>query len=156
MPNTANTARLRRRRGYEWERKLTNRIDGWPGWSAVRLGDPSTKIPDILAVSENKVVAIECKSTKDKDYLYIPADQIDNTVRFAGMFAGRYEVLVVGAFKFGGDDPAEYGYDLLSICVDGEGARCARDGTIMLQDGTGRYHPPVINPLRFSMEGPSP
>lgn len=151
MPNTAQTARLARRRGYQWERSLADRINQWDGWTAFRLGSPSTKIPDILAVGPDQVIAIECK-TGQGDLLYIPSDQISNCRKVVEPFSHRYETMVVGAFKFlgvNGKKTIEHGYRLKNV-MDMEGVRCSRNGTILMQVD-GEVHP-MVRPLeRFDL-----
>ncbi|RNJ80156.1 MAG: resolvase [Nitrosopumilus sp. B06] len=94
-------ARLRRQRGYHWEDTLVKRFNGIDGWSAFRLGSPSTGLPDVLAVSttKNTIFAIEAKSGSGTA-LYVPAEQIQRCMVWVKTF-GRYKKRdVLLAFKF--------------------------------------------------------
>ena len=87
--------RTRRTRGYTFEdkiRKKVNEIDNQRLWYCRRLGGSSTGLPD-LVITFNQymgaLVAMECKSTKDKYVLEIPADQVWRCVDVLDVF-GMY------------------------------------------------------------------
>lgn len=89
-----------RKRGYKYERKLADRIDGMENWTAWRLGAPQIQLPDILAISYDEVYAIECKSTVSKNECTIPYHQAIMCYNLAETF-GRYPIrMAVGAVSF--------------------------------------------------------
>ena len=97
----ARSARLRRRRGYQWEDLLAKRFNGVEGWNAFRLGSPSTALPDILAVNNNmrSMFVIEAKSGANTS-LSVPPYQIERCQKWCSVF-GIYDTRqVVLAFKF--------------------------------------------------------
>ena len=59
-----HSAKTRRQRGYHWEDTIVKRFNASDGWTAVRLGSPSTSLPDIMAISTkyDTLYAIEAKS----------------------------------------------------------------------------------------------
>ena len=84
-----------RRRGYAFERHLTDQINDTTGWRAWRLGAPQMTLPDILAVGGNLVVAIECKSTKAGQYVRVPYHQIELCRRVAWSFPKYHAVAAI-------------------------------------------------------------
>lgn len=93
MPRRArDTTRrsYRARIGYEGEyylmRKFTD--SGTPGFYALRTpgsGTGKTIKPDILAVDDGELYAIEVKST-NREEVYIPAEQLERLVSFSRLF----------------------------------------------------------------------
>ena len=63
---------VQRRRGYAFEKYLTDYLNKTDDWYARRLGAPSTELPDILAVNNKRkvIIAIECKSTVSNNTLF--------------------------------------------------------------------------------------
>ena len=101
MTDYKRVNKTRRNRGYAFEKYITKAFIK-KGYNAVRLGSPSTGLPDVLAVNENTVIAIECKSTMNRKRLYVPEDQILRCYQFVTMFP-KYNMKVLLAFKFGKD-----------------------------------------------------
>lgn len=97
----ARSARLRRRRGYQWEEILTRRLNETPGWRAFRLGSPSMFLPDILAVNttERSIYVLEAKSGA-KTSLSVPPNQIQRCLDWCATFDIYDTRRVVLAFKF--------------------------------------------------------
>ncbi|MGQ9719281.1 MAG: resolvase [Nitrososphaerales archaeon] len=94
-------SRLRRKRGWNWEDTLVKRIDSCYSYEAYRLGGASAILPDILAISNRfgKIIVIEAKSGTT-DYLMVPREQVERSLRFLDSFRlypNRHFVL---AFKF--------------------------------------------------------
>ncbi|MBD3263366.1 Holliday junction resolvase [Candidatus Woesearchaeota archaeon] len=74
-------------KGSNAERELVSMFAGI-GWGAIRVaGSGSSKFPspDVLVSNGNKVLAIECKSTKKK-YQYFNPLQIRQLHEFASLF----------------------------------------------------------------------
>ena len=97
----AQSARLRRQRGYRWEETLRRRFNQVPGWKAFRLGSSSISLPDIVAVSgvNNSILVIEAKSGT-KTTLSVPPEQIERCIAWCDAF-DRFKIRqVVLAFKF--------------------------------------------------------
>ena len=95
------SARLRRRRGYNWEDLLVKRFNCMDGWRAFRLGSPSIALPDVLAVNNDQrsVLVIEAKSGANTS-LMVPATQIircRDWCDILGVYENRQVIL---AFKF--------------------------------------------------------
>ncbi|MXZ88420.1 MAG: hypothetical protein F4Z07_06155 [Dehalococcoidia bacterium] len=97
-----------RRRGYNWERKLTD-ILIQKGWSAWRLGAPQIHLPDILAIhSDGTLLCIECKSTT-RDMCIIPIHQIEMCFGMIQPFKKFVsKCMVIGAFSFVGNSTQYY------------------------------------------------
>ena len=95
------SSRLRRNRGYHWEDTIVKRFNSVQGWNAFRLGSPSIRLPDVLAVStqQNTIIAIEAKSGASMS-LYVPADQIQRCLSWTDMFDIYKKCNVILAFKF--------------------------------------------------------
>ena len=96
-----NAARIRRQRGYTWEDTIVKRFNNSPGWNAFRLGSPSIKLPDVLAVNTEKksLIVIEAKSGTTTS-LYVPSDQITRCAQWLNVFEIYKKRSVVLAFKF--------------------------------------------------------
>lgn len=94
-------ARTRRQRGYHWEDTIVKRFNTLEGWKAFRLGSPSVRLPDILAVStkDRTIFTIEAKSGT-VNYLPVPADQIQRCLHWADTFDIFHTRKVLLAFKF--------------------------------------------------------
>ena len=95
------SARLRRRRGYQWEDLLVKRFNCVDGWRAFRLGSPSVALPDVLAVNnaQHSVFVIEAKSGA-KTSLSVPPNQIIRCQEWCDIL-GAYKIRrVILAFKF--------------------------------------------------------
>ena len=97
--DTAAVSRTRRQRGYRWEDTLVKRLSAVDGWSAFRLGSPSTALPDVLAVGDGELLVIEAKSGTAHS-LYVPAMQIKRCKRWTETFTAYDARRVVLAFKF--------------------------------------------------------
>ena len=102
--------KTRRTRGYAFEdkiRKKINSIDNEKQWHCRRLGGSSTGLPD-LVITFNQymgaLVAMECKSTKDKYVLEIPADQVQRCVDVLDLFGTYGCKWVAFAFYFAKSD----------------------------------------------------
>ena len=72
----ARSSRLRRQRGYSFERQVVDTFNE-DGWYSVRLGAPSIELPDVFCINNasSSVVAAECKSTRG-DRIVVPDEQI--------------------------------------------------------------------------------
>ena len=72
----ARSSRLRRQRGYSFERQVVDMFNE-DGWYSVRLGAPSIELPDVFCINNasSSVVAAECKSTRG-DRIVVPNEQI--------------------------------------------------------------------------------
>jgi Holliday junction resolvase len=97
----SRASKLRRKRGWDWEDTLVKRIDSCYSYEAYRLGGASAFLPDILAISNRfgKLMVIEAKSGTT-DYLMVPREQVERSLRFLDSFKlypNRHFVL---AFKF--------------------------------------------------------
>ncbi len=97
----SRASRLRRKRGWDWEDTLVKRLDSCYSYEAYRLGGASAFLPDILAISNRfgKLIVIEAKSGTT-DYLMVPREQVERSLRFLNSFKlypNRHFVL---AFKF--------------------------------------------------------
>jgi len=93
---------IRRQRGYSFESGIVKKFQTVACWDAVRLGSPSTKLPDVMAVNNmwNKITAIEAKSTVQK-YAYVPQDQIERCIDWVNLFGAYKTKFVLIAIKFG-------------------------------------------------------
>jgi len=102
MKNNKKTNKIRRNRGYSFESGIVKKFQSLSHWDSIRLGSPSTKLPDVMAVNNmwNKIVAIEAKSTVQK-YAYVPQDQIERCVDWVNLFGAYKTKIVVIAIKFG-------------------------------------------------------
>ena len=142
-------ARLRRQRGYHWEDTLVKRFNGADGWRAFRLGSPSTKLPDVLAVStpEDTVYTIEAKSGSGTS-LYVPAEQIGRCVWWIETFDrySRRDVLLafkflskkrLGPGRYEGRQLREY-YKVWDREAGAADCVCTYDGRLYLRNGGGR------------------
>ncbi len=94
-------SKIRRRRGYQWEDTIVKRFKSVKSWRAFRLGSPSTKLPDVLAVNTElkTLLAIEAKSGTVMS-LPVPAEQIDRCIFWANTFEIYNKRSVILAFKF--------------------------------------------------------
>ena len=93
---------LRRSRGYVFENTIVKILNDSSNWGGVRLGSPSTKLPDVMGINNmyKTVIAIEAKSTVG-NLVYVPQDQIERCINWVNQF-GVYDVkIVILAFKFG-------------------------------------------------------
>ncbi len=100
--NNKKINKTRRQRGYAFEKYLVQRFNDKSGWSAKRLGSPSTALPDVMGINDmyKTVIAIEAKSTV-ANIVYVPQDQIERCRDWINQF-GVYDVKkVILAFKFG-------------------------------------------------------
>lgn len=98
---SVGASRIRRQRGYAWEDTLVRRFNGTPGWRAFRLGSPSIRLPDVLAVNTAKktLLVIEAKSGTTTS-LPVPGEQITRCVEWMDIFEIYKKRSVVLAFKF--------------------------------------------------------
>ena len=96
-----HSAKTRRQRGYHWEDTIVKRFNASDGWTALRLGSPSTSLPDIMAVSTkyDTLYAIEAKSGTVGS-LPVPIDQIERCKRINDIFDKYASRKIVLAFKF--------------------------------------------------------
>lgn len=102
MKDTKKTNQIRRQRGYAFESGIVKKFQSLSHWDSIRLGSPSTKLPDVMAINNmwNKIAAIEAKSTVQK-YAYVPQDQIERCIDWVSLF-GAYKIKnAVIAVKFG-------------------------------------------------------
>ena len=92
---------VQRRRGYAFEKYLTDYLNKNGDWHARRLGAPSTELPDILAVNNKRkiIIAIECKSTVSNN-TRIPDYQIKRCLDIVDDFK-LYDGFAILAYKFG-------------------------------------------------------
>lgn len=143
MKNNKKINQTRRNRGYVFEKSIVKKFQSYKHWSAVRLGSPSTEIPDVFSVNSynGMICAIEAKSGAS-DMLYIPQDQIERCIRWVDMF-GRYEKIVILAFKFKGNDKRKlrYHWKVFPLNVRPRHISCRYDGLIR---GVGDYSNVVI------------
>ena len=88
-----HSAKTRRQRGYHWEDTIVKRFNASDGWTALRLGSPSTSLPDIMAVSTkyDTLYAIEAKSGTVGS-LPVPIDQIERCKRINDIFDNQENV----------------------------------------------------------------
>ena len=101
MTDYKRVNKTRRNRGYAFEKYMVKHLNKQGNYKAVRLGSPSTGLPDVLAVGGQNIITMECKSTMNRKRLYIPKDQIIRCYNFADLFERRYYRIVLLAFKFG-------------------------------------------------------
>ncbi len=92
-PKNTLSPRYKARVGYESEYALVKKLvgKGWPGWYAVRTpGSGSGKMakPDIIAVENGELYAIEVKSSR-KPYVMLNREQIKRLLEFCRMFRLR-------------------------------------------------------------------
>ena len=91
----------RKSKGINAERELVHRF--WAlGWPCVRVaGSGSSRYPspDILAGNRDRMVAIECKTTKENKR-YLPKEEIRQLREFASLFEAEPWIGV----KFKGED----------------------------------------------------
>ena len=92
---------IRRQRGYQFEKYLTNWLNS-NGWIAKRLGAPTTELPDVFAINnkDGVIAAIECKSTASNRTV-VPDYQIQRCVEVVNDFE-KYKGIAVLAYKFAG------------------------------------------------------
>lgn len=95
-----------RSRGYNFENNividLNNASDVWDekyNWKALRLGGTTTKIPDIVAVNKDTLLAIEAKSGT-ANILRVPEKQIKRCAQLCEILTAYKQRWVVLAFKF--------------------------------------------------------
>lgn len=99
--NNKKIAQTRRQRGYHWEDTIVKRFNAMDSWRAFRLGSPSVKLPDVLAVSntESSIFTIEAKSGTVSS-LPVPSDQIERCLNWITTFDLYKNRKVIFAFKF--------------------------------------------------------
>ena len=77
-------------KGSNAERELIHLF--WSNkWAAVRIagsGSSHYPSPDILASNATRILAIECKSSRDLSR-HLQADQVDDLIKFAKMFGAE-------------------------------------------------------------------
>lgn len=97
----SRASKLRRKRGWDWEDTLVKRLDSCYSYEAYRLGGASAILPDILALSNRfgKMMIIEAKSGTT-DYLMVPREQVERSLRFRDSFKLYPNRHLVLAFKF--------------------------------------------------------
>ena len=125
---------VRARRGYAFETHMVELLES-AGWKARRLGSPSIKLPDVLAINNqtNTVCAIECKSGISAS-LVVPADQIARCMEMVEDLGAYKNRLTVLAFKFVGenqDRKLKYVFLLWNDSVPAD-TRCSYDGTVRI------------------------
>ena len=61
--NNKKTNKIRRQRGYAFESDIVKKFQSLAHWDAIRLGSPSIKLPDVVAVNNpvSVIVALEAK-----------------------------------------------------------------------------------------------
>lgn len=133
MKDNKKINQTRRNRGYVFEKAIVKKFQDGEHWSAVRLGSPSTEIPDVFAVNDhqNKICAIEAKSGTGSR-LYIPQDQIERCIRWVQMF-GRYAKIVILAFKFKAETDGRelrYFYKIFPLDETPRQLSCDFDGVV--------------------------
>ena len=96
-----HAAKTRRQRGYHWEDTIVKRFNASDEWSALRLGSPSTSLPDVMAMSTkyDAIYTIEAKSGTVGS-LPVPADQIKRCKKITDIFDKYANRKIVLAFKF--------------------------------------------------------
>ena len=101
MKDNKKINKTRRNRGYNWEDTIVKRFNAKEGWSAVRLGGASTKLPDVFLINNDMktVIAVEAKSTTTNT-CRIPAEQIQRCLDWVEKFKVYDERQVMFAFKF--------------------------------------------------------
>jgi len=93
-PRDIFSRRYRHRIGYEGEYYLIRKLNDLrrPGYYAVRTpGSGTGKLslkPDVLAVDNGELCAIEVKSTNKKE-VYIPREQLERLLAFSRLFVVR-------------------------------------------------------------------
>jgi Holliday junction resolvase len=93
-PRDIFSRRYRHRIGYEGEYYLIRKLNDLkkPGYCAVRTpGSGTGKLslkPDVLAVDNGELCAIEVKSTNKKE-VYIPREQLERLLAFTELFVVR-------------------------------------------------------------------
>ncbi|MCP8318499.1 MAG: hypothetical protein L6N95_01560 [Candidatus Methylarchaceae archaeon HK01B] len=97
----SRASKLRRKRGWDWEDTLVKRLDSCYSYDAFRLGGAGATLPDILAISNRfgKIMVIEAKSSTT-DYLMVPREQIERSLRFLNSFRLYPNRHLILAFKF--------------------------------------------------------
>ncbi|MEM2910568.1 MAG: Holliday junction resolvase Hjc [Nitrososphaerota archaeon] len=92
-PKDVLSPRYKARIGYESEYTLVKKLvsRGWPGWYAIRTpGSGSGKMakPDVIAVENGELYAIEVKSSR-KSYVMLNREQVKRLLEFCRMFRLR-------------------------------------------------------------------
>lgn len=133
MKDNKKINKTRRNRGYVFEKYIVKKFQNYKDWSAVRLGSPSTEIPDVFAVSDHYgvICAIEAKSGTSYR-LYVPQDQIERCIRWVKMFE-KYEKIVILAFKFKAETQGRelrYFYKIFPLHIRPRQLSCDYDGVI--------------------------
>ncbi|MEM1992233.1 MAG: hypothetical protein QXJ54_01320 [Nitrososphaerota archaeon] len=123
-PKDVLSPRYKARVGYESEYSLVKKLvgKGRPGWYAVRTpGSGSGKMakPDIIAVENGELYAIEVKSSR-KSYVVLYKEQVKRLLEFCRMFrlrcphcGGEITARPVLAVRFMG-----YGWEFVEISED--------------------------------------
>ena len=157
-----SVSKLKRTRGYEYERSVVQRFN-YNGWKAYRLGGSTTTIPDILAFSSRipqtaplpdyyMMYAIECK-TGGSTILKIPPEQVDRCYDICDSLEA-YHGIPVGAFRFhtiplkkgGRREAREY---LVHLPLRGREYRMTYDGELTSWLGRGYIrHPASLARIR--------
>lgn len=81
----------RKSKGINAERELIHKFWATDKWSAVRIaGSGSMKYPsaDVLASNRTRRLAIECKTSKEKNK-YLPKEDIEQLKNFADIFGAE-------------------------------------------------------------------
>ena len=146
---SAGASRLRRQRGYAWEETLAKRFNSTPGWRAFRLGSPSIRLPDVLAVNTAKktLLVMEAKSGTAVS-LPVPSEQIARCVEWIDIFEIYKKRDVVLAFKFlskkrvglgryEGRELREF-YKVWDVSRDITSCTCSYDGRTFAGTGSSR------------------
>jgi len=97
------------KRGADFERKLVTLFWG-RGWAAVRAAGSGTRkepVPDVIAVKDEKVIVVECKTTK-KDRLSLKS-AIQQLAEFTKLSGGKGYI----AIRFYRKHPRFYDLDEL-------------------------------------------
>jgi len=102
MKDTKKINKTRRQRGYAFESGIVKKFQAFAFWDSIRLGSPSTKLPDVMALNDmrNTIVAIEAKSTV-QNHAYVPQDQVERCIDWVNLFGAYNTKFVIVAFKFG-------------------------------------------------------
>src|SRR3989338_10835047 len=103
----------RYQKGANFERELVNEF--WKnGWVAMRAAGSgiTRKVPDVIAIKDGKVIAVECKSTK-KDRL-----SLREAIRALEKFSKISKSKAYIAIRFPREKPRFYSIENLLIALD--------------------------------------
>ena len=160
----ARLSRIRRSRGYRWEDAIVKRFNELDGWSAFRLGSPSTHLPDVLAVntSRSAIFVIEAKSGTSQS-LYVPAEQIRRCAKWLDIFDIYEQKAVILAFKFSAKKRVGAGryrsrtlreyFKARESGMEPVDCACGYDGLVRLRSG--EPAPLPDHPMPFAVQGAS-